>query len=186
MGVKSNVTNETTSLPRNLESLDAYSYSGHSAIMGRREREWLDSGYVLTQFSDKTDRARTLYRAFVETGLAEGQRNDLTGGGLIRSNKGWRPAKDSAHRKSDERILGSSDFVLEVMKAAGQTWERAHALKIDGIDFAAIHEHVAGLFNLSPAEILLQEKNRGDVGAKATYFLRPSASLGKKWATGRW
>ena len=158
---------------RDLDSLDSYPYSGHSAIMGRRERPWLDSGYVLKHFSDKTDTARTLYRAFVEAGIAEGQRNDLTGGGLIRSNKGWRPAKDSAHRKGDERILGGSDFVLEVMKAAGQTWERTHALKIEGVDFAAVNEHVARLFNLSPEEILLQGKYPNRVAARSVlcYFL---------------
>ena len=74
-----------------LDSLDSYPYSGHSVIMGRCERPWQDSEYVLKQFSDKTDTARTLYRAFVEAGIAEGQRRDLTGGGLICSSKGWRP-----------------------------------------------------------------------------------------------
>ena len=74
--------------------------------------------YVLKHFTDNTDTARIRYRAFVEAGIAEGRRNDLTGGGLIRSNKGWRPARDSSHRKGDERIPGSSDFVLKVMKAA--------------------------------------------------------------------
>jgi putative transposase len=158
---------------QDLDSLDYYPYSGHSAIMGRHERQWLDSGYILARFSDKTESARTLYRTFVTNGVTEGQRNDLAGGGLIRSNKGWRPAKDSAHRKGDERILGSSDFVLEVMKAAGQTWERTHALKIDGIDFTAVNEHVARLFNLSPEEILLPGKYPNRVAARSVlcYFL---------------
>jgi putative transposase len=158
---------------QDMDSLDSYPYSGHSAIMRRQERRWLDSGYVLAQFTDETDTARTLYRTFVEAGIAEGRRNDLAGGGLIRSNKGWRPAKDSAHRKGDERILGSSDFVLEVMKAAGQTWERTHALKLEGIDFSAINEHVARLFNLSPEEILLQGKYPTRVAARSVlcYFL---------------
>jgi hypothetical protein len=47
-----------------------------------------------------------------------------------------------------------SDFVSEVIKAAGQTWERAHSLKKEGIDFSAVNEHVARLFNLNPEEIL--------------------------------
>jgi hypothetical protein len=141
--------------------------------MGRHERQWLDSAYILPHFSDKTDSARTLYWAFVADGIAEGRRNDLAGGGLIRSNKGWRPTKDSAHRKGDERILGSGEFVLEVMKAAGQTWERTHALKVEGLDFAAINQHVARLFNLSPEEVLLSGKYPNRVAARSTlcYFL---------------
>lgn len=117
--------------------------------------------------------ARTLYRAYVEAGIAEGQRNDLTGGGLIRSNKGWRPAKESDHRKGDERILGTSSFVLDVLKSAEETWERAHALTIEGVDFAIVNEHVARLFNLSPEEILLPGKYRNRVAARSVlcYFL---------------
>jgi putative transposase len=109
----------------------------------------------------------------VEAGIAEGQRRDLTGGGLIRSSKGWQPARDSGHRKGDERILGGSDFVLEAVKAAQERWERSHALKIEGVDFAAMHEHVARLFDLSPGEILLQGKHRHRVAARSVlcYFL---------------
>ena len=33
-----------------------------------------------------------------------------------RSNKGWRPARGSDHLKGDEHILGSSEFVLEVLR----------------------------------------------------------------------
>jgi putative transposase len=136
-------------------------------------RPWLDSEYVLGQFSDKAGTARTLYRAFVEAGIAEGKRNDLIGGGLLRSNKGWRPAKDVGHRKGDERILGSSGFVLGVMEAAHETWERTHALKIKGVDFAAVQGHVAGLFERDPEEILLPGKYRARVAARSVlcYFL---------------
>jgi putative transposase len=128
---------------------------------------------VGAQGSDKTDAAPTIYQAFVEAGIAEGRRNDLAGGGFIRSNKGWRPTRDSAHRKGDERILGSSGFVLEVMKAAGQKWERTHALKEAGVDFAVIREHVARLFNFSPEEILLPGMYPNRVAARSVlcYFL---------------
>ena len=59
------------------------------------------------------------------------------------------------------------------MKAVERTWERTHALKMEGIDFAAVHEHVARLFHLSPGEILLQRKYRNRVAARSVlcYFL---------------
>jgi len=47
-------------------------------------------------------------------------RRDLIGGGLIRSSGGWQVLKDlrkeGIHFKSDERILGGSDFVKSVLK----------------------------------------------------------------------
>jgi REP element-mobilizing transposase RayT len=54
---------------RDLGSLDSYPYAGHSAIMGRHMRPWLDDGCVLTRFSGKAETARTLYRSFVEKGI---------------------------------------------------------------------------------------------------------------------
>jgi putative transposase len=128
---------------------------------------------VLRQFGDKTDSARALYRSFVEAGISEGRRNDLSGGGLIRSNKGWQSSRDSAHRKGDQRILGSSDLVLEVLKAADERWEHTHALKMEGIDFAAMQACVTRFFNLDAGDILLPGKYPNRVAARSVlcYFL---------------
>ena len=158
---------------KDLVALDSYPYSGHSALMGSYERTWQDSEYVLSMFGNTVDGARTLYRAFVVSGIAEGKRKELTGGGLVRSNTGWRPSQDSSHQKGVERILGSSDFVLETMKAANETWERTHALKVRGIDFATVHEHVAHLFTIDAEEILRPGKYRTRVAARSVlcYFL---------------
>jgi hypothetical protein len=71
--------------------------------MGRRERHWQDVEYVLKHFSDKTERARALYRSFVEEGVSKGRRSDLVGGGLVRSNEGWRPTKGAESVKNGGR-----------------------------------------------------------------------------------
>ena len=46
----------------------------------------------------------------------------LTGGGLVRSAGGWQQISSlrqvDAHLKSDERILGDSEFVETVLKEA--------------------------------------------------------------------
>jgi hypothetical protein len=51
----------------------------------------------------------------VAKGISEGRRDDLTGGGLIRSHGGWAAVKQMRRakmfEKSDERILGDGDFV---------------------------------------------------------------------------
>jgi len=156
---------------KDFAALDSYPYTGHSAIMGRCDRPWQDSSYVLSLFGRRIASARTLYREFVEKGITMGQRNDLTGGGLIRSSKGWRPASELS--KGDERILGGSDFVLATMKAAEETYERTHALARNGLDFTAVQQHVGRLFNLSPEELLLKGKYPNRVAARSVlcYFL---------------
>lgn len=51
--------------------------------------------------------------------------------------------------------------------------ERTHALKIRGIDFAAVREHVAWLFNIDGEEIFRPGKYRNRVAARSVlcYFL---------------
>jgi putative transposase len=155
-----------------LLSLDSYPYSGHCALIGRYERSWLDTAYVLARFTERKEKARTLYRAFVEAGAREGKRTDLTGGGLLRSLKGWQPT-GKLHERGDERILGSSGFVLNALKSAEETWERSQQLKLQGIDFTYVCIHVAGLFGLTPDEILLPGKYPLRVAARSVlcYFL---------------
>ncbi len=50
----------------------------------------------------------------------------------MRSNKGWRPGPGADHRKGDERILGSGEFVMSVLPAADEGLERSYALKREG------------------------------------------------------
>ena len=102
-----------------MEALDTYPYSGHSALIDRSSREWQDTRYVLACFSQEQKAPQGSYRAFIEKGIARGRRMDLAGGGVIRSNKGWRPTRnESARPKGDERILGDTGFVLQILKSA--------------------------------------------------------------------
>lgn len=100
---------------KTLPELDRYPWSGHSAVLGKRDCPWMDSDYVLLQFNETKRRARNAYRTFVMEGMNQGQVPELTGGGLIRSKGGWSKV-ESARRSSrkeeyDERILGSGNFV---------------------------------------------------------------------------
>lgn len=62
----------------------------------------------------------------------------LVGGGLLRSIGGWSALKamrDAETRViSDERILGSSEFVEMVLKSANEAYERRAAIQAQGID----------------------------------------------------
>ncbi len=144
-----------------IQELDTYPYSGHSCLVGNSLRDWQDRDYVLSFFSEKRKRAERLYRAFVEKGIAQGTRKDLTGGGVVRSNLGWRAsARDSPRPKGDERILGRSDFVLNVLKTAGEALEQRDALRMEGYDFERVLDRVSRLSGLVQEDILSAGKER--------------------------
>jgi putative transposase len=107
-----------------MEGLKKYSWTGHSAIMGEIRREWQDCDTILSYFSPKKKRAVLLYEQFLAEGISLGKRPELVGGGLIKSLGGW-SAVLSLRRKetpaaSDERVLGSSEFVLDLISEAEQ------------------------------------------------------------------
>ena len=52
-----------------LSSLDKYSFSGHSVLMGRRENDWQETGTVLSLFGKKMSEARRQYRVYVQKGI---------------------------------------------------------------------------------------------------------------------
>jgi len=82
--------------------------------MSKTKRQRQDTDYVLGHFGKSKAQARKRYESFVKSGLRQGRKNELTGGGLIRSLGGWTEAREAlkggVHIMSDERILGESDF----------------------------------------------------------------------------
>ena len=82
---------------------------------------------VLQFFGKNLKEARTNYRRFVEKGIKHGRREDLQGGGLVRSaggnKRGLLGRKKGEREKGDARILGSGDFVNEALSKAGEEWE---------------------------------------------------------------
>jgi REP element-mobilizing transposase RayT len=154
-----------------IDELDAYAYSGHSVLMGRNKAEWQDINKVLGMFGNKEGSARRNYRNFVEKGVEMGRRPDLIGGGLIRSAGGWQAVKalgkNKIHLKGDERILGDSDFVLDVLKEQKERMEHRFYLHEQGIDFDKVLERVSELFSLSRREILYPSRQRQRVLARS-------------------
>jgi antitoxin component HigA of HigAB toxin-antitoxin module len=90
--------------------------------MGKSDHEWQDRAYVLNWFGNKGKEAVKAYRSFVMAGIDEGKRPDLVGGGLIRSLGGWSEVQSMRRRKgrqlTDERILGSGEFVERILNDA--------------------------------------------------------------------
>lgn len=72
-------------LVSDLGKLNGYPYCGHSAVMGVIERSWQTVGPVLRYFGKTVPGARKAYSYYLEARMVQGHREDLTGGGLIRS-----------------------------------------------------------------------------------------------------
>jgi REP element-mobilizing transposase RayT len=154
-----------------VEALDEYPYSGHSAIMGIRLVDWQDTDIVLGRFGRRKRTARRAYRAFLCEGIERGRRPDLTGGGLIRSLGGWDEVKarrrQKEYMKGDERILGDSDYVDEVLGAANESLQRRYQLKAQGLDVDKVAERVAALLKMPVAAVWASGKHRSTVAARS-------------------
>ena len=109
---------------KNLSGLDKYPWSGHSVIMGKKKRDWQDRDYVLRWFGEKNEGAKRVYRQYVKEGIIEGRREDLVGGGLVRTLGGWSQVLSLRKSKekvlSDERILGGDKFVERILEEADE------------------------------------------------------------------
>jgi len=107
---------------RSIGELDHYPWSGHMILVGKGKNDWQEREYVLHQFHEKEWKAIRAYRRFMEEGKDQGRRPELVGGGLIRSLGGWSqvlPLGGSLERmEHDCRILGSGDFVAEIIREA--------------------------------------------------------------------
>ena len=148
-----------------ISNLNSYKYSGHSALMGKRKREWQDTRYVLSYFGKRPADARRRYLTYVEAGIAEGRRPELVGGGMIRGLGGWVKAKKSRQRgqdrvKGDQRILGESDFVLDVLSGADEKFERCYELKRLGYDLKSVEQKVCEIYQIEPKEIYSRSREK--------------------------
>ncbi|NVN98927.1 MAG: transposase [Geobacteraceae bacterium] len=92
-----------------LEGLDNYPWSGHAVLLGKVTMEGQETVEVLARFGSTRQSSLRGYQQFVADGVATGKRNDLTGGGLKRSQPDCLESSDIA--PFDERILGSGSFV---------------------------------------------------------------------------
>ena len=166
----------------NLKALDSYAYTGHAALLGRKEVAWQDTQYILSMFAEKRSTARRRYRNFVKQGIDQGRRPDLVGGGLIRSLGGWKAAKTivkgGLRVKGDERILGDNDFVLNVLSQCKEQYERRYRIAAKGVDIDTIAYQVAKMYNLTPEELFTPGRYPARVKARSLLFYWAVRELG--------
>jgi putative transposase len=140
-----------------LEQLDRYFWCGHRTLIGKTKHPWMGVDHVLSEFGTTKRKAIHEYQRFMQEGLNQGRLPELTGGGLIRSKGGWSQVL-SARRKgwkeeSDERILGSGDFVNGILKEAEEKARRQVKLRRSGKTLAGIVEEECRKGRISPDEL---------------------------------
>jgi len=123
---------------------------------------------VLLQFGDKLREARRRYRHFVKQGVDQGTRPELQGGGLVRSAGGDKRnllgRKKEEWELSDERILGSGDFVNEALMKAGKDWEKRQG---DKISLPELVEKIASHLDLKTERIISASRRKEISEARA-------------------
>ena len=116
-----------------LRDLESYPYCGHGVIVGRIRYEWQDRDSVLRRFGKRDADAQRRYREFVKEGIALGNRPELVGGGLVRSLGGWSQVvslrKRGVRELTDERILGSGEFVEQMLSEADDELKKQHSVR---------------------------------------------------------
>lgn len=174
-------------LVSNLEQLTNYPFSGHGTIMGKNEHTWQSSQEVLRYFGKQLNESRRKYEEFLAEGIAEGKRDDLIGGGLVRSTGGWAAVKEllqnQTHIKSDERILGDGDFVSEILSQAEESYKRRAALKAQGVDVTLIAKRVAVVLDLSEDNVWREGKYREVVRARSLLCYWAVRELGESMSS---
>jgi REP element-mobilizing transposase RayT len=144
-------------LVKSLSRLDRYRWSGHAVLMGNIKNEWQDRDYVLKWFGKKEGEAIKDYRNYIDKGIEKGPRPELVGGGLIRSLGGWSAVKAmrrAGNRElSDDRILGSGQFVERIIKEAEgkikyQLPDKEHLQKINEFVAKACREEKVSIKEL--------------------------------------
>ena len=123
---------------------------------------------VLLNFGKTTKTARKRYREFVEKGIKQGTREDLQGGGLVRSaggeTAGLLGRKAEEREKGDARILGSGDFVSNILKDANDSMDDKVQQRVSLDDLIS---RVCSSFELTLDELVSKRRKREISRARA-------------------
>jgi putative transposase len=145
-----------TGVVKGMTALDRYPWTGHHTLLGRTAHPWQATVEVLGRFAETKRVARRRYHQFVASGLTQGRRRDLQGGGLRRSANGWKGVAALRRGReawaADERVLGSSEFVERVLSTVAESSVPSKVLAEKA--FPGLLRRCATAWGLSPAELV--------------------------------
>ncbi len=165
-----------------LKELKKFPYSGYKAFFKKGESPWQNTEYILKQFGSSLSVSRKRLREFMEKGIEQGRRDDLIGGGLIRSAGGWLAVKAlkkaKIFQKSDERILGDGGFVEKVLSQAGEKLDNRYRIRAQGLTFELVLDRVRELTSVEPELILTKDRRLETVRARSLACYIATEELG--------
>ncbi|MFC1824666.1 transposase [Thermodesulfobacteriota bacterium] len=158
---------------KKLMDLREYPWCGHSGIVGIVKREWQDRDTVLAYFGKYRKRAIEKYERFVEEGIPHGNRPELVGGGLIRSLGGWSQVlslrRAGSKVFSDERILGSNEFVKEVIADAEERAKQTLRLSSKISDLPSLSRKISKGESINEADLCSGLRTKAIVKARRIF-----------------
>ena len=120
-------------LAKDLRELERYPYCGHGTILGRHANSWQNRDSVLAQFGRGEAQSMEMYRRYMADGVSLGRRPELVGGARRRGSGEWSsaggPRRRGERESTDERILGSGEFVERILKETDARMMRQQGLK---------------------------------------------------------
>ncbi|MDH4164645.1 MAG: transposase [Nitrospirota bacterium] len=140
-----------------LEDLEKYPWTGHRAVVEKTKYPWMDTATVLTQFGGAKRKAVKAYRQFMHEGMGLGHDPQFSGGGLVRSVGGWSKVlslrRKGQRKEADERILGTGDFVHQVVTEAEDRLIRQMKHRRSGLTLIKIIEQECEKHKVSRKEL---------------------------------
>ncbi|MBE0448015.1 MAG: transposase [Actinobacteria bacterium] len=147
-----------------LATLQIWPYTGHAALIGSYNLPWYAADEILTLFGSRTTVAREALVRFMYSGIKEQHKADLDGGGLRRSTDPAHLANPAAQPTAyDERILGSGDFVSQVLANLEHTTSKQTA----HVSLEELISTAASIFSLSTNDLCSGSKRKEVVRARA-------------------
>ncbi len=169
-------------LVRSLSKLDGYPWSGHSALLGRRENGWQEIQEVLDRFSSDKARARMGYRNFIEEGTEHEGSLDFEGGGWSRSwaseNRAGPAKMHGSDGIYDERVLGGTEFVEKVLNAASS----APIVKKAKMPLPDLITRVSEWCKVESEDLFLGRRTREVSGARAVISYLAVEKMGYRFS----
>lgn len=140
-------------LVKTVEELKTYPWTGHGTLVGYKPKKFQTTEGVLRQFSSQESEAQKRYVDFVKDGVNQGRREDLMGGGFLRSlgrePGDWEGIKKDDRTAHDDRILGSGHFVESVLNEVEKGTEQPLKLSV-----SEIAERIAKHLGVDPADLM--------------------------------
>jgi putative transposase len=166
----------------NLPELCKYPWTGHAGIMGKHRQKSHCGEEVLAHFGTTWRSARMSYIDFMQAGLAATNGIGLSGGGLVRSYGGWetigRLRQEHISCIGDERILGNSSFIEQVLQEDELAIESRSRLALEGWDLNKLLAVVCERCEVAQSDLLQRSREDSASRAKAMICYLGTVKLG--------